>query len=122
MLDVLAVTGPIYLVAAIGWLCTRGGPFDRADMRVFGKYVVNLALPALLFTAVSQRSVAEVLNPVFIAAYAIGSVAANGLGLLWARKVAGKPLTASAIASACAGRARTAGSSAFPSWCSCSGR
>lgn len=97
MLDVLAITGPIYVVAALGFLCTRAGLFQRADMRVFGKFVVNLALPALLFNALSQRSVAEVLNPVFIAAYAIGSVAANLAGVIWARRVAGKPLSAAAI-------------------------
>lgn len=97
MPDILAITVPIYLVAAIGWLCTRAGLFQRADMRVFGKYVVNLALPALLFNALAQRSVAEVLNPVFIAAYAIGSVAANLLGVLWARRAAGRPLSQAAI-------------------------
>lgn len=97
MLDVLAITTPIYVVAAIGFLCTRAGLFERADMRVFGKYVVNLALPALLFNALSQRSVSEVLHPVFIAAYAIGSVGANLAGVLWARRVAGRSLSASAI-------------------------
>ena len=97
MLDILAITGPIYLVAAIGWLCTRAGLFQRTDMRVFGRYVVNLALPALLFNALAQRSAGEVLHPVFIAAYAIGSVAANLLGLFWARRIAGKPLPAAAI-------------------------
>jgi malonate transporter len=97
VLDVLAITGPIYLVAAIGFLCTRAGLFERSDMRVFGKYVVNLALPALLFNALSQRSVGEVLQPVFIAAYAIGSLAANLAGVFWARRVAGKSLSASAI-------------------------
>lgn len=97
MPDILAITVPIYLVAAIGWLCTRAGLFQRADMRVFGKYVVNLALPALLFNALSQRSISEVLNPVFIAAYAIGSVAANLLGLFWARRVASQPLSKAAI-------------------------
>lgn len=97
MLSILAITGPIYLVAAIGFLCTRAGLFERADMRVLGKFVVNLALPALLFNAISQRSFAEVLNPVFIAAYALGSLGANLAGVLWARKVAGKPLSAAAI-------------------------
>jgi malonate transporter len=97
VLEILAVTGPIYLVAAIGYLCTRAGLFQRADMRVFGKYVVNLALPALLFNALSQRSVTEVLNPVFIAAYAIGSIAVNLVGVFWARRIAGKPLSAAAI-------------------------
>ncbi|HEY8356013.1 MAG TPA: AEC family transporter [Ramlibacter sp.] len=94
--DVLAVTGPIYLVVLLGWLATRGGLFARADMRVFGKYVINISLPALLFNALSQRSVAEVLNPVFIAAYAGGSLLAMALGIAWARR-AGKPLSAAAI-------------------------
>ena len=97
MTGILAITGPIYLVAAIGFLATRFGLFQRADMRVLGKFVVNLALPALLFNALAQRSVAEVLNPVFIAAYAIGSLGANFAGVLWARRVAGKPLSAAAI-------------------------
>lgn len=90
MLDILAVTGPIYFVVAAGYACTRAGLFERADMRVFGKFVIHIALPALLFNAVAQRSVAEVLNPVFIAAYATGSVAASLAGVAWARRIAGK--------------------------------
>ena len=96
--SVLAITGPIYLVIAVGYLATRAGLFARTDMRVFGKYVVYLALPPLLFHALSQRSVGEVLNPVFVAAYAGGSLLAMGAGLAWGRWVAGKSLSASAIA------------------------
>jgi predicted permease len=97
VLDVLGITGPIYVVAAVGWLATRAGLFARTDMRVLGKYVVNIALPALLFNALAQRSVAEVLNPVFVAAYALGSLLAMGAGIFWARRIAGKPLSAAAI-------------------------
>ena len=97
MLDVLAITGPIYFVAAAGWLCTRAGLFQRSDMRVFGKYVVNLALPALLFNALSQRSVAEVFNPVFLAGYAAGSVVVLLAGVAWARRMHGKKIDAAAI-------------------------
>lgn len=96
MLDVLALTGPIFLVIAAGWLATRAGLFARADMRVFGKYVINLALPALLFNALSQRSVAEVLNPVFVAAYGIGALITMMLGIAWARR-RGKSLSGAAI-------------------------
>jgi malonate transporter len=96
VLDVLVITAPIYLVVAAGYLCTRAGLFERADMRVLGKYVIHLALPALLFNALSRRSAAEVLEPLFILAYAFGSLVALGLGILWARR-AGKDLAASAI-------------------------
>ncbi|HZY17999.1 MAG TPA: AEC family transporter [Ramlibacter sp.] len=98
MLSVLAITGPIYLVIAVGWLATRGGLFARAEMRVFGKYVINLALPALLFNALSSRSLAEIVNPVFVAAYAGGSLLALGAGMVWARRIEGKTMPASAIA------------------------
>lgn len=98
MLAVLSLTGPIFLVIAAGYLATRISVFQRAEMRIFGKYVINIALPALLFNALSQRSVAEVLNPVFVAAYAGGGVATMLLGIAWARRVAGKEVSASAIA------------------------
>ena len=53
-------------------LVTRLGLFAKADMRVFGKFVINLALPALLFNALSQRSVAEILNGQYLAALRTG--------------------------------------------------
>jgi predicted permease len=97
MLQVLSLTGPIFLVIAAGYVATRIGLFQRSEMRVFGKYVINIALPALLFNALSQRSVAEVLEPGFVAAYAIGGVASMMAGIFWARRFAAKPLSESAI-------------------------
>ncbi|WP_066258455.1 AEC family transporter [Hydrogenophaga flava] len=97
MLDILAITGPIYLCIALGYLATRGGLFDRADMRVFGKFVINLALPALLFNALSQRSVGEIFNGRYLAAYALGSLILLGGAVLWYRKVAHEGMARSAI-------------------------
>ena len=44
MLQILAITSPIYFIIALGFVATRFGLFVRADMRVFGKFVLNLAL------------------------------------------------------------------------------
>jgi malonate transporter and related proteins len=95
--SVLAITGPIYLLVATGWAATRLGLFSRNDMRLFGKYVLSLGLPALLFHALSQRRIEEVFHPGFIAAYALGSLLLMGLGLWWARRVARQSLSASAV-------------------------
>jgi malonate transporter len=95
--DVLAVTGPIYLIIAVGWAVTRAGLFERADMRVFGRFVLQLALPALLFNALWQRPVAQVLNPVFMAAFAGASLLLAAAGLAWARLVGKKSLSAAAV-------------------------
>jgi malonate transporter and related proteins len=97
MLDILAITGPIYLCIALGYLATRGGLFDRADMRVFGKFVINLALPALLFNALSQRSVGEIFNGRYLAAYALGSLILLSAAVLWYRKAVREGMTRAAL-------------------------
>ena len=74
MLNILAITVPIYIVIAIGFVAGRSGLFSGPDMRVLGKFVVNFALPALLFTALSQRAIAEILNFRYLAAYGLASL------------------------------------------------
>ena len=97
MLDILAITGPIYLCIALGYLATRGGLFDRADMRIFGKFVINLALPALLFNALSQRSVGEIFNGRYLLAYALGSLVLLSAAVIWYRQVGKHSMSRSAI-------------------------
>lgn len=94
---VLAVTAPLYLLMGLGWLAVRAGWFAREHMRVLGGYVLRLALPALLFNALASRRFAEILEPAFLLAFAGGGLVAFATGLLWARRLAGKPLAASAI-------------------------
>lgn len=97
MLGVLAVTAPIYLLIAIGYACVRGGMFTRPDMRLFGKYVLYLALPTLIFNSLSQRSFGDIINPVYIVAYAGGSLATLALGFLWARRFAGHRVSTAGV-------------------------
>lgn len=88
MLDILAITGPIYMTIVLGYMTTRIGLFVKADMRVFGKFVINLALPALLFNALAQRRISEILNGSYVLAYLAGTLAVLGLGFLWCRRLA----------------------------------
>ena len=97
MLDILAITGPIYLAIALGYAATRWGVFERADMRVFGKFTLSLALPALLFNALSQRSVAEILNGQYLLAYAVSTLVVMGAALVWVRKVQRRSLSYSSM-------------------------
>ena len=72
-------------------------PTRAAGGRVRSPILTWMALPALLFNALSQRSVAEVLNPAFIAIYAGGALIVMAAGILWARN-AGKSISGAAIA------------------------
>lgn len=97
MLEILGITVPIYLGILVGWASTRWGLFAKADMRVFGGFVINLAMPAMLFNALSQRRIAEVLNPAYLLIYALGTMLVAGLGMAWARRVRGQGMTAAAF-------------------------
>ncbi len=88
-IDILGITGPIYLAIALGYLATRLGVFGKSDMPVFGKFTIHIALPALLFNALSQRNIDEVFNLQYLGAYALGSLLVIAAGLWWARQVQG---------------------------------
>lgn len=81
MMQILAVTAPIYLVICIGFLAVRLGFFVKADSQVLGRFVLNFALPALLFNALASRNFEDVVHARYLAAYALGSLLA--FGLMW---------------------------------------
>lgn len=87
MTDFLTLALPIYLAIIIGFLATRLGAFVKADMRVMGKFVINFALPAMLFNALSRRPLSEVMHGDYLLAYALGSMAALLGGMAWVRFV-----------------------------------
>ena len=95
MLDILAITSPIYITIFLGFMTTRMGLFAKQDMRAFGKFVVNLALPALLFNALAQRKIGDILNASYMLAYLAGSLAVLCLGYAWSRKAKGLSSTTS---------------------------
>jgi hypothetical protein len=97
MQDVIAITGPIGIAILIGFATTRAGLFERADMRVLGTFVFNLALPALLFNALSQRRLGEILNGSYLLAYLAGSLAVLGIGYFACRRGGRLGPTASAM-------------------------
>lgn len=87
MLNILSITTPIYLLILLGYSTTRWGLFSKADMRIVGRFVLNLALPSLLFRALAQRSIGEILNVRYLLAYTLGSLAAIGIGYAFCRRV-----------------------------------
>lgn len=87
MLEILTITGPIYLTIAVGYLGVRFNLFTKADMRVLGRFVLNLALPCMIFSAVSSRDLRDILHPTYLFAYAMGSLITMALGFFWSRTI-----------------------------------
>lgn len=97
MLQVFTITGPVFIVIAIGFAAVRSRLFAKADTRLLGKFAINIALPAMLFKALTERPFAEILNTTYLLAYAIGSAAAFGIGVGVAHFVRKKSLRFSAV-------------------------
>jgi len=97
MQSIFAITFPIFALIALGFAMVRGGVFAKAEMRVLGRLVINLALPALIFQALSERPLAEILNFGYLAAYALGSLAVLALAVGAAHFLRKKPLQVAAV-------------------------
>jgi len=85
MSAILSITLPIYAVIAVGYVVVARGWFDQADMRTMGRYVLNIALPALLFNAVASRDVAQVIQPGYMLVFLAGGLATIAATWGWFR-------------------------------------
>lgn len=81
MLEILAITAPIFTVIAVGFAAVRLAFFSKADIRVLAKFVIGFALPALLFKALAERAFADIMNLRYLAGYALGSLAVMLVGI-----------------------------------------
>lgn len=97
MLYIISIITPIFLLISTGFAAVRLQILSKADTRALGLFVINFALPFLLFKALSQRSFAEIWNPVYLVAYALGSLAVMLLGIGITRFGRGRSLSASAL-------------------------
>ena len=88
MLEILAIVSPIYLIIFCGYVITRAGVFAKAEMATFGKFVIKLALPALVFNAIAQRRLADIFVPGYLLAYTLGGLIMLGGAYLVGRKMA----------------------------------
>jgi hypothetical protein len=86
LIEILSITSPIFILIGLGYCAVRVAFFSRADMRVLGTFVINFALPAMLFKALSQRSFGEVMNSGYLLAYALGSLFAMSVAIVIALK------------------------------------
>ena len=83
MLAVLGITFPIFATVTLGYGLVARGVFQKADMRTFGSYVLNIALPALIFQAVASRPAVEVFHPGYMGAYLLGGLITMALAFGW---------------------------------------
>lgn len=90
MLNILSLTGVIFVLIAIGYAMVITNAFDKDHMQVLTRYVVMLALPALIFRAVANNPLGQIINPAYILTYVLASLTLFIAYYLWASKMLGQ--------------------------------
>ena len=75
MLATLTIVLPIFALVLAGWVSRRTGVLGPHASRELNRFVVYLALPALLLDIVAHARWAEVWQPGFAAAFGLGAAA-----------------------------------------------
>jgi predicted permease len=97
MLDILVITGPLFVLIGLGYAVVRSGLVSKDRMRPAGYFVLNVAMPAMLFLSLSRKPFAEIANLDYMAAYTLGSLAVFFAALAIARLALCETLPAAAI-------------------------
>lgn len=97
LFDILAITGPIYVLIAIGFGAVRLRMLAAPELRALGVFVISFALPALLFKALSQRALDELIDVHALLVYVLASFVVAGLGIAFTVVVQRRGLRAGAM-------------------------
>lgn len=73
MFSVLAIVAPIFALILAGWLARRSGALGSHATTELNRFVVYLALPAMLFDVVANAHWHQLWQPGFVATFGIGT-------------------------------------------------
>ena len=89
MLAIFNIMAPIFILIGMGYGAIRFGMFEFSQLRGLGKFVLKIGLPALVFYAIASKPITQVFQPIYLAGYALGSIAVFGLGWWFNYKIMG---------------------------------
>ena len=96
MLSTLSVVLPILAFILAGWLTRRIGVVGLHATTELTRFVIHLALPALLFDILAHVRWSEIWQPGFVAAFGLGSAMTFGFTIALTIKRS-RPLADAAI-------------------------
>ncbi|MCO6186319.1 AEC family transporter [Rhizobium sp. L1K21] len=98
MLSVFSVTGVVFILIACGYIAVRSRFLGEAELAALMRYIMGLALPALLLNTIATRHFGDIFDTAYTGAYIIGTAIAFAYGYVISRLVWRKDATVSAFA------------------------
>lgn len=94
----LSITGTIFVLIGLGYALARTGVLDRAAVGALSRFVVTVALPALIIRALGTREFSEIADATYLSAYLVGSLATLIGGYAAGRRLLGLDSSGSTFA------------------------
>ena len=88
---------PLTLLLALGYSCIRFGFLSSAVVPQLSQFVIKVSLPAFLLGALSSKNLYEIWQPIYIAAYALGSVVIFALAVCYVKSYRQQDLTTASV-------------------------
>ncbi|KAA0015938.1 AEC family transporter [Salinicola corii] len=89
---ILGAIIPIFILLGIGYLAVLKRVVDKAHIQGMGRYVINIALPALVIQALLERPLGDVFNVPYLLTYGLGSGLAFAAMFAWVTWRSDQPL------------------------------
>ena len=80
--SVINTVVPVFGLILLGWLCGKGGLFKESATEALNRFVIYLALPALLFIAMARADLQAMAELGFVASFSLGTLITM-LAYLW---------------------------------------
>lgn len=79
-MQVLTITGPIFLLIGIGYLSIKAQLISSQSLPGMGRFVLTLALPALIFSTLARLEFSQIVEPSYLLVYGLASICILILG------------------------------------------
>ena len=97
MLQIFSSTLPLFILMVIGYGAVRSNLLSKDMLMGIGRFVLYFAVPSLIFKTLSETHLQDIIDPYFLAAYGIGSLACYLLLFLFFKLVFKNSLTESSL-------------------------
>lgn len=82
MSDILSLTAPIFVLIGLGYISVLTGLVDRDTTRGMGRFVITIALPALIVRGMANKPLKDSFDPMFLAGYGLASLVLFAAGMM----------------------------------------
>lgn len=93
----LEITAPIFLLMVLGYLAVRLKYFPEEGVKGLSVFVAKVAVPVLIFKALAERDLTQMVDASYLLAYGLGSLIPFFVVYIYARRIRQQDMSSAAF-------------------------